>query len=559
MKKYGKCLMPVTAILLVGCLSGCNNGKIKNKEDPTKTNIYVYNFDGGIGTKWVQNAAARFEEKYASKSFEEGKTGVKVHIDASKASIDSLSSSIYNVIFTEGLNYFDLANQNQLLDITDIVKETTLEDVSDGAENVTIESKLTDEQKEAYTAIGDKYYFLPHYETYSGICYDKDVFKKKALYIKDGGGYTNGNDTSVLSVGPNGIKGDYDDGLPSSMEEFFNLMDQMVLVNVVPFIWTGQYPSYLNNLAIGTWTELEGKDRFQLVYELDSNKYGKNTKSNTLSISDSGVKTVTEDTITMSNGYKAQYQEGKYYGYKFIEKILSNPKYYSSKITTVLSHLDAQEEFINSNLENNPIAFLIEGSYWYNEAKDAFARSVEIYGDRAEERNFGWMPLPSQISGQVKVGEGKKNTMISSLLSRAFINANVKKDKAVEEVSKLFLKTMYTQNELENFTLDTGCTKGVNYTISSAVKEKLSKYSQTLIELKDVSDVIDPVSSNKIYTDNSTNFVFSGISNIWKIKYNNNTYTSIRDCLANGATAEQAFMGGITQEEWESSYSKYFQ
>ena len=31
--------------------------------DPTKTQLYVGNYDGGVGGKWLDNAAARFEEK----------------------------------------------------------------------------------------------------------------------------------------------------------------------------------------------------------------------------------------------------------------------------------------------------------------------------------------------------------------------------------------------------------------------------------------------------------------------------------------------------------------
>lgn len=544
-------------LLLALTTTGCTGGTIRDQEDPNKTNLHIYNYDGGVGTEWLRNAVMRFEEKYAETSFAEGKMGVKIHVTPSKSQIDSLPSSIYDMIFAEGVNIYDLINQNQLLDLTDIIAGSDLSDVSDGMENVTIESKFSEAQKISYRASDGKYYYLPHYQTYSGICYDQDVFKDNKLYIKAGGGYVDGTDATLLSVGPNGIKGDYDDGLPSSLEEFFALMDRMDLMGVIPFIWTGQYASYLNNLVAGVWAQLQGADRFGLIYGLDSQATNPPTLNNTLTINGT-TKTVTEELITKANGYKTHYQEGKYYAYKFVEKILSNPKYYSDKITKVLSHLDAQEEFIVSSLENQPIAFLIEGSYWFNEAKDAFERSITDYGEAARHRRFAWMPLPSQVSGQVTEGHGRVNTMISPLFARAFINGNVKNKKDVQAVAKLFLKTLYTQAELEAFTKDTGCARGVNYEISAGTRAGLNAYARSLYDLKNASVIIDPVANNTLFTSNSSNFIFAGISNMWKINYNGTTYLLLKDCLENGATAEEAFMGGITQEEWESAYSRYF-
>ena len=59
-----------------GTSSGGDNG---GTDVVGKTTIKVGTYDGGLGMDWLSDAAKRFEEKYANKSFEEGKTGVAVN------------------------------------------------------------------------------------------------------------------------------------------------------------------------------------------------------------------------------------------------------------------------------------------------------------------------------------------------------------------------------------------------------------------------------------------------------------------------------------------------
>jgi len=155
-----------------------------NKKDPTKTYLYVYNFDGGIGTEWLYNAASRFEKLYAGESFEAGKTGVKIEIGPGKATLDTISKSPYNVFFSENVFYNDFIANGKVLDITDIVRNP-LSDVKGCEETGNIEKKLFEDQAAALTALNGKYYFLPHYECYPGISYDRDLFNKKSFFIAE--------------------------------------------------------------------------------------------------------------------------------------------------------------------------------------------------------------------------------------------------------------------------------------------------------------------------------------------------------------------------------------
>ena len=249
MKKFINALLICVIALSMFSVVGCGG------KDDGRTKLLVYNFDGGVGTDWLYAAEKRFEELYADDVFEEGKVGVNVEVLPGKAAQDSVASQPYDVFFTESVFYNDLVVQGAVLDITDIVT-TPLTGVKGCNETGTIEDKLFPEQKAALTALDGKYYVLPHYECYSGISYDRDLFNEEKLFIQEGGGYTNLNGN--LSVGPDGIRGSYDDGLPSSYEEFFALLKRMDQKDVTPFIYTGEYPTYTNHLLSGVWAAYTG-------------------------------------------------------------------------------------------------------------------------------------------------------------------------------------------------------------------------------------------------------------------------------------------------------------
>ena len=525
------------------------------EEDKTKTYVYVYNFDGGIGTQWLEDAARRFEKLYENVSFEDGKMGVKVDITPSKEAVDSVASSPYYVYFSENFKYNDFAAQNLLLDISDIVT-SPLSQVPGCNETVTIEDKLFDEQKTALKAVGNKYYVLPHYECYPGVTYDADLFNEKSLFIKQGSGFTNkgGN----LSVGPDGVKGTYDDGLPSSYEEFYALLDRMTKFNVEPFIYTGKYSTYTNNLVIGLWASYTGKEEFMLNVNFDSNLTGKEVTTEIITGFNGDVPVIERKSVTDENGYILSQQAGKYYGLTFLEKMLTNEKYVSSEVNGSISHLDAQTKYVFSKLEGNPIAMILEGSYWYNEAKNAIEASENQYPGKGLNRNFAFMPLPRQLTGQVQEGEGTKNTLLDVLSSYAFINARFKDNPVIVDVSKKFLQFVYTDSELLNFTKTTSVFKGVKYDVLDKDVENFSPYARNIYELRTASDVIHPVSDNKIFVNAQSNFAYAPTGDTWQIngyRYPYSAFTAAK----NRKTAKEYFEAlAISQSQWLASYSKYF-
>lgn len=86
MKKI--CALFLTAALLsfsAGCGGVERFGQEESSVNPSKTQLYVGTYDGGIDSVWLEKAAKRFEKQYAGVSFEAGKEGVQVRISKSKS------------------------------------------------------------------------------------------------------------------------------------------------------------------------------------------------------------------------------------------------------------------------------------------------------------------------------------------------------------------------------------------------------------------------------------------------------------------------------------------
>ena len=59
--------------IIIPTISACGK-KGGTIDDPTKANLHVITLDKGIGTKWLENAAAIFNEMYAeSEDFQQGR------------------------------------------------------------------------------------------------------------------------------------------------------------------------------------------------------------------------------------------------------------------------------------------------------------------------------------------------------------------------------------------------------------------------------------------------------------------------------------------------------
>ena len=522
MKKFTKFLsVALSATMLVSAFAGCDRTPDDGGEvDDNKTQLRVSNYEGGYGRAWLDNAAERFEEKYKGVSFEDGKMGVQIHVDSEKdgkageAFLSGISNTDFHVVVTTDVFYYDVVSKNLALDITDIMTSP----LSEFGEEVTIESKMDGALQSFYKTGQGKYYGVPHYEEFYGITYDKDLFNEKGFWrratpavgVSDGSEWyakpnKQGQFTVTLSSGPDGVAGTNDDGLPATYDEFFALCDYMVKNNVTPFTSSGLYISMFTAMMYQLWADYEGKANFQKTVSFE----GPMTVINAMA--DNGTFTTkTVEEFTTANAWEGYNQAGKAAALDFAKRVVSKSSYYSSDMfSNDIDNIRSQANYLGSSLLNKPVAFLVDGVWWENEAEDAgtYGLYEGEYGDSASrmERKFGLLPMPKATLAKV----GENSTTALKMSSLVFINkAAVEKNEATKEVAKKFMQFIHTDNELQEFSVTTSALRPFNYTVPASKMANVSEFGKDLLATRNDAkhDTVYMVSNNSLYINDVTKF-----------------------------------------------------
>ena len=476
--------------------------------DEDKLVVQVWNTKGGVGQEWIEQAKIRFEALNEGREFDSGKVGVEIYYEPLHDPDQSeLPDSDFSVFFVGNVDYN--AFKRYIMPITDIVTETSDYD------NKTIESKLSDETKAALLAGGSDYYVLPHFQSYDGVTYNKTMFEQYGFYFVEdvathgyndpslpNYGFVNlayQDDVDVRTVGPNGIRGDYDDGLPSSIEEFKLLCEYMKAVGVTPFAcWDAFNESYEIRLTNALWVNLEGYDGAMAQWTFNSN----NVPSNIVTGFDpvTGDPISTPKVITKANAWEIYQQESRYWALDFSEYVFkrTNGVMYDTHWNSG-SHTDVHREFLRRDA-----AMMIEGMYWMNEAKDA--QTFQLYPEYLDEE-VRIMPLPVQAKGRVEEGQGKSPVALDMNYSYAFINANVRNKwgSEVEQVAKEFLQFCYSDNELIQFTKNSSVLRDINYELGE-VEDELNEFAKSAYMIKRDGKIINPISAEVEFIKNPSVF-----------------------------------------------------
>ena len=403
------CLMMVFALTV-----GCNrNDDFNQKVDKTKTQLYVKYYNGGFGDEWLNKLCAEFEAMYADAHWEEGKTGVQIMKEFTRGQLsgpNDMKGKLNNVYLMENIDYYTFVASGMLLDLTDTINDYAVT----GAETKETDRKIVDKIPEAYDEflnVSEKYYALPLFETSINLNYDIDMFNERGLYFAKGQtaeDFTEedfADESKVASLfvdkiddarsdGPDGKpETTSDNGLPATYKDFRALTIYMKVTGVTPFVWNGYETGYLTGLINDMWANNEGAAQMKLNFtfkgdantlvEMDSN--GKILRN-----ADNSVKLKPETRIGENNKNLLQLQKGKLDAIEFAKLLLddglgnkNSANYYSKSFDSSFSNINAQNYFLNPD-ENNidPIGFLVDGGWWYNEAKVP------------SDRNIGILPLP---------------------------------------------------------------------------------------------------------------------------------------------------------------------
>lgn len=557
----------VLALVLCLSLAACDRGSGQGSEnankpiDVAKSQLYIANYYGGLGDQWLSAIIEDFEAAYAETSFEEGKLGVQVHIYNDKT-IDGagLSSVLANdsgdatrqgnaIYFTESVSYYELLNAGLLADITDMVTEKSESYDLDGdgaAEMVSIADKMDSTLNEYFQTADGKYYALPFYTGFFGMYYDVELFDEKGYYFADVNSTKVDGSTDNKSVGPDGVAGTADDGLPATYEQFDVLMAAMRTDSVYPFVWTASYPDYFQKSMANIWMDYEGYEQAMLNVTMDG------VATDLIEVDEAGNVTELGDTVITpgknGNAYLLQKQAGKYYALKFMDTILSNGLNYDPlSVGSGLSHTGAQERFLKSRKIAGKegaqvIAMLIEGNWWENEASSVFSSMSNSYGAQwsRSNRKIAVMPIP-----KVSVDDLGKATIYDMNRSACFINGNTPESQLA--IAKAFMSFAHTNASLSRFNAVVSMPRPYSYTITEEDMETISYYGLSCYDFVKNADIIYSRNDEDAFFLNNENYFSAGNAWGWTSSINGQKTegNALIGYLRNGTLSPEQWFTGL--------------
>lgn len=508
---------------------GGNSGTQTEQIDTERTQLYVYNFYGGYGSDWLASLKERFEEEHKDDVWEEGKKGVQIYINNNKSQIMSFYSQIPDnrdeVYFTEYALYYTLRNEGVMADITDALTMP----LTEYGEEESIIDKLSSEQRAYYgVPVGDSqtYYGIPHYNGFSGLTYNVDLFEEEGYYFADKPLSSALEDQFISkyntekNAGPDGKKGTSDDGLPATYDQFFQLCDFIAANKQIPVLWTGKGNThYLAHLGAGLISDYEGLEQMMLNYTLGEQT--NNLARNLAKIQNGQLVIDSQPTaIKSDNGYELARQAGKYYALSFLQRLTTTDRYHNLlAFNTGHSHMNAQEDFLYAGNDGRTAdtAMLVDGCWWESEAKDTFNTMVASKGEEYSKynRRFAWMPLPKATSEKVEeaVLADKPYTLFDEISSLCFVKNNIADWKL--DLAKEFIRFAYTDESLRDFTTITNTPKAVDYDMREEDLAKMTPFGRSLMEIKSKSNIVYPYSTNSKYANNQEYF---GVNNMFRSK-----------------------------------------
>lgn len=505
-----KIICILLSLISFACLTACGTNTDSSAD---KVEIKIINYDGGVGNSWLENAAARFEKKVSEKVYG-GKKGVKISITPKmELGLDSISTSATHIYFGGAMPKLRSMMQNgNLADLSDVFTAV-------GEDGKTIESKIAKNYRSVLKGTDDKYYAIPHYEWFSGLSYDIELFDKNGFYFaaqdetdvlpfvsSKGFGSANfiGSKNAKKSCGPDGdYSTEYDNGLPSSIQELLLLCEYMKLTfNVdTPILYTGGHENYSNILTSAVWASLASAEEIKNCYNFSGKvsivngyKDGENFFNSDIPVPN----IVMSPELTEATGYYTTQTAARYYANAFMSIAQENG--FIDGVSTTYENTTAMQDFISSGVgATRTSAMLIEGTYWYNEAEsyDLFNNYYVAIKHEKDYRSIGFMTMPTQWGGTVEPGKGKNATLCDSACSFAVVNARFSKNKDLMDAIKDFIKFLYTDDELSKFTGETGVSRAAfDYELNKDDEDRLNSFKKTVWTLRNDGDVVYAASDN---------------------------------------------------------------
>lgn len=654
MKKLIALLMTVLMISSVTVASaGCSKPTTFGDGDDVVIQFQLDNL--GFGTHWLEESCQRFMEQQKDVEYPGGKKGVYCHIvKGNTPTANNIQQSGSHVVFRAGQGQ-TLAETGNVWDIDDVVRNMEIP----GEPGVHIEDKLYPESKAYFQANNGHYYTLPAHEIYAGFSYDKKLFDNYGFYFArqlDGNEVPSGDpnfsvadydsdwgsqmhvstllDSQVFfflkpkpvasdyadettyneavaswekgkSCGPNGIYGDYDDGLASSLWELYAMWEYMKNNGVNPVLVSGFQQSLSNAILDSMPMSLMGYKKARTMYDLSGNvdavvNFSYDPITSGINYLEAPV--VQNVNITEETGYYSTWAVENYFTMATME--LLNHEMFLDPGSIIggpqeVNHLGAQKRFLDSGHailggRGQEIGMLMEYSYWWNEASiRGRVASFESLNPDVEDREIRWMPLPVNIKESVTgqkdaqgndiyksykfVGEGRqgvsfshtgteysdnisgeKNLLVQTGWSGFIIGKKAAEHSEAEsQALKDWLLFFHSDKELSAITASQGFRKGLIYDVSGEDRDSWAPFYRELYDLSEISDIVRPASETETFKTAVTTFMSKGEGNFaWQCKHGH-MFSCYRKTpnIAEDRSSRRCFIYiCITEEEWAKHY-----
>ena len=462
MKKSKKVLALIMALGMTASMVACGT-QVGEEVPEGRTQIKISMYAGGYGTEWMENLIDRMNNSQETYWYTRNPDN--------KAASDEIAAKILggvveaDIYFTTPADVEELIVEGYLEDLTEVYEYTP------EGESLKIKDKtLGYENYEKYLSDENGIYVMPNQFSINSIVYDHDLFERMGWLLTDSG-TANG-----LTKGTDGKEGTYDDGLPQTYEQFVELVET-IAINAVPFIYPDAIGfAHMQHSLEAMWAKYEGYDNYVVG----------TTYNGTYTSPSTGTAT----SITPSEGWKVyanNLQEGRWKAVDFLEKIYMDSRYMYNDLQG-LTHTDAQGIYVTSHATQKPIAMLLDGAWWENEAKRAFADDAAKNGDEYAfgKRDFRTMPVPS-FEGQNSASDGKHyfNGGVGGSSFAIKQDDPVKKQGVIE-----FFKEYASDWNCKNYTNSSGCRLPFKYTLTEDEMNALSPYARNIFEIANDENAI---------------------------------------------------------------------
>ena len=503
-----KGIRKLVTIALAGVVGSTGIAAFAGCSDPygNMTQLSIHYYNGGLGSDWINESIADFEEMFKDTSFEAGKTGVKILLTADK-SMDELATSIStgadkaDILYTSESGVVELLNTEGILyDTTEMVTEkvynadgeVTLNAAGDGFEIVEDGESMYDRMhpyyQDAYNLAGTQwatnegdvsFSLLPYEDTVAGIILDYDLYEE--LYNK----YYNAGQIGEMT----GYKYEGDSvAMPGTWDEFFDLLSAMRTIDAgrySGFMYSVDY--YTPSIESAVIADVDGTDEGVADPTQYSGYRMYTTYTGTYDFGgELGVQTITPDNaylLTQTDGYRQMvevavrlFEHGSNGSENYDNGVMNNPTYSTAQANFVMSKISSTAPRILA---------IMEGDWFENEARATFnsmgvTNAENAYG----QRRFRLMPVPHATAEEVADGKTYKVGGFSSGYPIILNAKTLEGNEAKEKVAKLWIQFTHSDSQMNVFTKWSGSVRPYLYDVTEDTKSQMTPFAKSILELQ---------------------------------------------------------------------------